>query len=120
MLDRSAEDGDGRQALNMVGTPNIPVTRSRSIASNTAPVERLPQDEVPPLSRVGRQLMPSAAAWNSGATTSVTSSLVSSLSTRTLTQFQVRLPCVSMAPLGLPVLPDVYMIRQTSSSPTAS
>ena len=37
-----------------------------------------------------------------------------------LIAFQVMLPWVSTAPLGRPVVPDVYMIRHGSSRPTGS
>src|SRR5690606_41575404 len=42
------------------------------------------------------------------------------VSTRTLTAFQVRLPWVSKAPLARPVVPDVYMRTNGSSSATGS
>ena len=35
-----------------------------------------------------------------------------------LTLFHQKLPCVSIAPFGRPVVPEVYMIIATSSSPT--
>ena len=62
----------------------------------------------------------SAAVWNSGSTTSATSSCRKSSSTTTLSAFQVMLPWLSVAPLDPPVVPDVYMIRHGSSRPTAS
>ena len=62
----------------------------------------------------------SAAVWNSGATTSATSSCLKSASTTTLSAFQVMLPWLSVAPLDPPVVPDVYMIRHGSSGPTGS
>src|SRR5690606_17914521 len=68
----------------------------------------------------GRQVMLRAAVWNSGATHKVTSSDARSVSTRTLTAFQVRLPWVSKAPLARPVVPDVYMRTNGASSATGS
>ena len=57
----------------------------------------------------------SAAVWNSGATTSATSSCRKSASTTTLIEFQMMLPWLRVAPLARPVVPDVYMIRHGSS-----
>ncbi|MGY3462484.1 hypothetical protein ACVWW5_007934 [Bradyrhizobium sp. LM3.4] len=37
-----------------------------------------------------------------------------------LTQFQKVMPWVMVAPLGCPVVPDVYMMVETSSSVTSS
>ncbi len=37
-----------------------------------------------------------------------------------LTQFQKVMPWVMVAPLGWPVVPDVYMMVETSSSVTSS
>lgn len=64
--------------------------------------------------------MLSPAVWNSGATTRVTSSPDRSVSTRTLTLFQVMLAWERTAPLGRPVVPEVYMIMHGSSGATAS
>ena len=58
--------------------------------------------------------------WNSGARASVRSSPVKSRPMNWLTAFQVMLPWVSVAPLGRPVVPEVYMTRQGSSSATGS
>ncbi|CAM5700248.1 hypothetical protein SHIRM173S_07926 [Streptomyces hirsutus] len=48
----------------------------------------------------------------------MTSSPARSVSTRTLTLFQVMLAWVRTAPLGRPVVPEVYMIMQGSSGVT--
>ena len=47
------------------------------------------------------------ATWNIGEIIRATSVEEKSKSTSTLMQFQVMLPCVSSAPLGLPVVPEV-------------
>ena len=52
--------------------------------------------------------------WNSGATTSEISWEVPSSASVALMLFQMMLPWVSIAPLGRPVVPDVYMISATS------
>ena len=57
----------------------------------------------------------SAAVWNSGATTRVRSSAREVHVDQDVDAFQVMLPWVSTAPLGRPVVPEVYMIRQGSS-----
>ena len=62
----------------------------------------------------------SPAVWNNGAETRARSSAITSWSTRTLTAFHVRLPWVSIAPLGRPVVPEVYMMMQVSSAATGS
>ena len=48
------------------------------------------------------------------------SSGVCSATATTLTALLSRLPCVRMTPLGLPVVPDVYMIVARSSGPMAA
>ena len=70
---------------------------------------------MPPLSKVGNSTWFSAAVWNSGAVTRATSSLRMSTSTSRLYTFQMMLPCVSMTPLGRPVVPEVYWIMNKSS-----
>lgn len=62
---------------------------------------------VPPFRTVGRLVMFSAAVWNSGADSRVTSPVTKSPSTRVLKLFQMRFPWVSTAPLARPVVPDV-------------
>ena len=122
-LDRSASGHRGCAAIASytAGTPNSEVTRSASISSRARPGSNPgSMSTAPPLSSVGRQSMFSAAVWNSGATTSATSSCRKSASTTTLIAFQVMLPWLSVAPLASPVVPDVYMIRHASSRPTAS
>ena len=47
-------------------------------------------------------------AWNIGATTRVRSDAVTRITERTVPALNTRLPCVCMAPLGRPVVPEVY------------
>jgi hypothetical protein len=122
-LDRSASGHRGCAAIASytAGTPNSEVTRWLSIASRVRPGSNPgSMSTAPPLSRVGRQSMLSAAVWNSGATTSAISSCLKSASTTTLSAFQVTLPWLSVAPLDPPVVPEVYMIRHGSSRLTGS
>ena len=58
--------------------------------------------------------------WNSGAAVRLTSPAKFSGPKRAFTLFQKILPCVSIAPLGRPVVPEVYMISATSSASTRS
>ena len=118
---RPAQRGWRAIASNIAGTPNMKVTRWRSISSSVPPGSNAAtRTQLPPLSSIGRVSMFSAAMWNSGAATRVTSSPIRSGSISTLTAFQVRLAWVSIAPFGRPVVPEVYMIMQVSSSPTGS
>src|ERR1035441_4809118 len=105
----------------MAGTPNMEVTRCRAIRSRARAGSNADSIRtVPPFRMAGRQSMFSAAVWNSGATTRAISSWPKSASTRTLMAFPVMFPCVSVAPLARPVVPDVYMIRQGSPRLTGS
>lgn len=88
---------------------------SRRVAAGSNAATRT---HVPPLSSTGSVSMFSPAVWKSGADTSATSPATRSWSIRTLIAFQVMLPWVRVAPLGDPVVPDVYMIMQGSSSAT--
>ena len=62
---------------------------------------------VPPANSVGRVIWPSPRIWNSGAEHRLTSAREMLTCANWLTVFQVRLPCVSTAPLGRPVVPEV-------------
>src|SRR5687768_3738839 len=119
--DRSAAAHRGERAIarNIAGTPNRNVTRYRSISSSVPSGSKADtRIAVPPLQNVGSTVWLSAATWNIGALTSVTSVLVTSTSTRRLTVFQVTLAWVSMTPLGRPVVPEVYMTMQVSPGST--
>ena len=84
------------------------MARRRSISARKAPASNLgTTTTVPPLSRVGIETWPSPVTWKSGATHSATSVLSTSTWASWLTVFQVMFPCVSTAPLGRPVVPDV-------------
>ena len=53
--------------------------------------------------------------WKIGANTSSVSSEQTSTVYISPTWFHQKLPCVSIAPLGRPVVPEVYMTTATSS-----
>jgi HD domain len=101
---------------------NCTVTRSRAISSTVCCGTNWSWiTTVPPAYRIGSVNSPKAPMWNSGATVSVMSSRCSPLpAVSMLTAFHSLLPCVSIAPLGCPVVPDVYMITATSWSYTGS
>ena len=62
----------------------------------------------------------SPATWNSGATASMTSSRMKSVSTSAVKYWKLSVPWVCVAPLGRPVVPEVYMIIAGSSQLTGS
>ncbi|MHC2658315.1 hypothetical protein ACVMHY_010894 [Bradyrhizobium barranii subsp. barranii] len=62
----------------------------------------------------------SPPVWNSGSTVSSTEAGPMQAGPPRLTQFQNVMPWVMVAPLGWPVVPDVYMMVETSSSVTSS
>ena len=72
---------------------------------------------VPPVNRTGSTFTPVPPVRKNGAIAIVTSSLRKSTTERKLMTFQVMLPCVSITPFGVPVVPDVCGSMHTSSSP---
>ena len=70
---------------------------------------------VPPQWNTGlaKQLRP--PMWNSGIVTRFTDSSPRRYGPDRLTAFHVIAPCVSIAPLGRPVVPDVYMMHANVS-----
>ena len=58
--------------------------------------------------------------WNSGSTVSSTDDGEMYAGPPRLTQFQNVMPWVMMAPFGWPVVPEVYMMVEMSSSVTSS
>ena len=116
---RVAKSGCCDMNRNIAGTPNIIVTRCFSMSSSTMPGSNIcSTTTAAPLVSAGIGVTLSPPMWKSGATTSVTSSISPSNARDALMLFQRTLPCVSMAPLGRPVVPDVYMIQATSSRET--
>jgi hypothetical protein len=108
-------------ASSIVGTAKNEFTRCASMTSSV-PAASNPRTTTahPPRSRVGFTVPLSPPMWNSGASARVRSSAVKSIPRPWLTAFQVMLPWVSTAPLGRPVVPEVYMTRQGSSRATGS
>ena len=75
---------------------------------------------VPPISTIGA-IAPMEAMWNSGDAHRFTSSSANSRQTRmSVSDWHMRFWWVSTAPLGRPVVPEVYMIRAGLSSGTST
>ena len=75
---------------------------------------------VPPISTIGA-IAPTEAMWNSGDAHRFTSSSANSRQTRiSVSDWHMRFSWVSTAPLGRPVVPEVYMIRAGLSSGTSA
>ncbi len=98
--------GDWARPANIAVTPNIQVTPSLSTRSKHRSTSQVGMiTAVPPLRKVGRNVWSSAATWNSGALTSVTSSPATSTSTSRFRVFQSRLSWVrigALRPAGRP------------------
>ena len=70
---------------------------------------------IPSISGAAR--LPTPAMWNIGTLISTISSTAKSFDVRMIViACMSRFRCVSIAPLGSPVVPDVYMITATSRS----
>ena len=118
---RVVKPGSRAIASSIVGTAKKEVTRCCSItASVSAGSNRRTTTAHPPPSRAGLTVPLRPPMWNSGARARVRSACAKSIPMDWLTAFHVMLPWVSTAPLGRPVVPDVYMIRHGSSRPTGS
>ena len=95
-------------AAYIVGTPSNTVTRSRAMISSARPAsKRGRRVNRPPTAIVAFSAHVWPKAWKSGSAPSAT--IVSSKpnSATEASTLCVRLPCVSSAPFGVPVVPDV-------------
>ncbi len=103
----------------MVGTPSNTVTLSRSITrSACAALNREISVRQAPDSTAAFSPQVWPKQWNSGRHPITTSSGPSPSSVVAVTEaLRRRLACVSSAPLGVPVVPEVYRITAVSSSP---
>ena len=99
------------------GTPSKMVTWSRPMISRALPASNLgSRVSVPPPAIVAFSPQVRPKTWNSGRQPMVTSpgpafSMVAAASSA----LRVRFACVSSAPLGVPVVPEVYRITASSS-----
>src|SRR4029079_18760030 len=97
------------------GGPGSPPRRA-TIATGSNPPEGV-STVVAPCARV-MQNPETPAMWNSGAPDRPTRSPCGPLATMLLYACSVRLRWESTAPLGLPVVPEVYMMNAGASSAT--
>jgi hypothetical protein len=95
--------------VNIVGTPWKSVTRSRSMIASARPAsKREISVRHPPAVIVALSAQVWPKEWNRGSAPSVTSVSPSAWSEITARALRVRFSCVSSAPFGRPVVPDVY------------
>ena len=103
-----SHDGCSHIICSIVGTAEKLVIRAADTRSRTSPGSNFgTASTLPPLNSVGSVTWLMPTQWNSGAMHSARSVLSTSTCARKLTVFQVRLPWVSIAPLGRPVVPEV-------------
>ena len=118
---RVRKPGSRDIASSIVGTAKNDVTRCSSMTARVSVgSNRRTITAQPPRSRAGLTVPLRPPMWNSGARASVRSLPLKSRPMNWLTAFQVMFPWVRTAPLGRPVVPEVYMIRQGSSSATGT
>jgi hypothetical protein len=116
--DRSRDSTSGRAmiAFTIAGASHTVVTPDRSISSTTAAASKAGwMIVVAPTATRDVVVRSSAPTWYSGPHARPRSSRVKPNSTMWARFFQARLACVSITPLGRPVVPEVYMRRCTSS-----
>ncbi len=97
------------RAKYMVGTPAKSVTRSRSMMSKaSSAVKRGSSVTVPPTVTVAFWMQVCPKEWKRGSVPNATESLPMGRSRGTTkAQLRKRFECVSSAPFGLPVVPEV-------------
>jgi hypothetical protein len=112
----SAKRGCSITRLIMVGTKNISVTRADCKVCSTASSSNIGTTCTGTSRSTLCSAMPQPATWNMGAATMATASCVSRGNAATVpSALMHRLPCVSITPLGWPVVPPVYMTAASSS-----
>ena len=104
--------------MNMVGTPWQMVIPSRSIIWRASSGSK-PMVGTMVAALTAARVMPrmEPKAWEKGTGTRMRSSLVMRSTRSTSMALEVMFRCVSMAPLGFPVVPEVYRMKATSSTP---
>ena len=104
-------------ALTIAGASHTAVTRDRSSSSTTLAASNTRwMTVVAPAAMSDVVVRSSAPTWYSGPHARPRSASENPNSTTCARFFQARFACVSMTPLGRPVVPDVYMSRWTSSA----
>ena len=109
-LDVSASPASGWWSIAeyIVGTPSNTVTRSRAMISSALPgSKRGIRVSMPPARTQALSPHVCPKEWNSGSAPRTTASSDSENRPRAISTLRRRLSCVSSAPLGVPVVPDV-------------
>ncbi len=105
----------------MVGTPKNSDARSAAAASSTASTsKRSSRTADAPAASVPCRPTPRPCMWNNGNASTRRSSGVHRHARRNASTLDVRFACVSTAPFGRPVVPDVYPMRAGASGAAAS
>jgi hypothetical protein len=100
--------GSFSSAVNIVGTPANTVAPSRSISSSSlSGAKRGSRVNSAPLTSAAFMTLFMPNTWKSGNVATVTSSGPMSTSSRAVEAPAARVACVSVAPFGVPVVPDV-------------
>ena len=112
---RSPRGPERQQRAKIVGTPAVACLPPRPNALRGSKRASNDSDAPTPIAAFSVHVWPNE--WNSGKPPKITSSGPSwSSSLRVTSAFAVRLPCVSSAPFGRPVVPDVYSNTAVSST----
>ena len=94
--------------MSIVGTPPNVVALSRSMTSSTLPASKRGTSVMSPRASIVTfmiEFIPKT--WNSGSVATVTSEESASTRSRPTSAAAVMLACVSTAPFGAPVVPEV-------------
>ena len=121
--DRScfAKSACNRHRLYIAGTMIVKLMRSRATRDkNSAALKDGTINSVPPRPRVTIISPTSPVTWLNGTATAPRSSALSDKPCAKCNTECTTLRCVSIAPLGKPVVPDVYMMVASSSGPTSA
>ena len=95
-------------AAYIVGTPSNTVTRSRSMISSALPgSKRGSRVSTPPTAIVALSAQVWPKEWNNGSAPSMTARSSIPKRPTTTSTLRSRFSCVSSAPFGVPVVPDV-------------
>ena len=105
--------GWSKIAISIVGTASVSVPRSASVSSRNKPASNPGITTcVPARARVPTVARPAPPIWNSGIALIQVSAVSSPNPARRVARSYAAdiPPCVSIAPFGTPVVPDVYWI----------
>ena len=113
--------GESARRAYIVGTPKNIVAPCVAAASSTASGENCgTRTAAPPHNIAPCRPTPRPCTWKSGSASTSRSAAVQRHAMRTASLLASTLPCVSIAPLGVPVVPDVYTSNARSDGVDAS